>query len=100
MDLVRLGLGTRPLGARSARSDGHADRDLRAGRLRLGPDKSGYHNGFLIADPEEAWTLQTSNRRWAARRLQRDAVSNHISLTSDWEIGSRESEGFARAKGW
>jgi secernin len=27
-------------------------------------------------------------------------VSNHFSLTTDWEIGSRDLEGFARAQGW
>ena len=100
MDLVRLGL-ERGRSAREALEvmatliESHGQ-----GGAALGPDKSGYHNGFLIADPEEAWTLQTSNRRWAARRLRRDAVSNHISLTSDWEIGSRDLEGFARARGW
>src|SRR5690606_5577920 len=37
---------------------------------------------------------------WAARRVRRDAISNHISLGSDWEIGSRDLESHARASGW
>ena len=101
MDLVRLGLERGRTRARGARGDGDADRDARAGRAGASaPDGSGYHNGFLIADPDEAWLLQTSNRHWAARRVQRDAISNHISLGSDWEIGSRDLESFARAPGW
>jgi dipeptidase len=100
MDLVRLGL-ERGRSAREALEvmatliESHGQ-----GGAAFGQGKSGYHNGFLIADPDEAWTLQTSNRRWAAKRLRRDAVSNHISLASDWEIGSRDLEGFARAQGW
>lgn len=100
MDLVRLGL-ERGRNAREALElmatllETHGQ-----GGAGFGPGEAGYHNGFLIADPEEAWVLQTSNRRWAARRVQRDAVSNHLSLGADWEIGSRDLESFARAIGW
>jgi len=100
MDLVRLGL-ERGRTARAAREiiatllETHGQ-----GGPAFGPDKAGYHNGFLIADPDEAWVLQTSNRRWAARRVRRDAISNHLSLGSEWEIGSRDLESFARAMGW
>ena len=100
MDLVRLGLERGRTAREALEVMATLIESYGQGGSALGPDKSGYHNGFLIADPEEAWTLQTSNRRWAARRLQRDAVSNHLSLTSDWEIGSRDLEGFARAQGW
>lgn len=100
MDLVRLGL-ERGRSAREALElmatllEAHGQ-----GGPALGPGEAGYHNGFLIADPDEAWVLQTSNRRWAARRVRRDAISNHLTLGSDWEIGSRDLESFARAAGW
>ncbi len=100
MDLVRLGL-ERGRTAREAL-------EVMAGLLEthgqggpaFAPGGGGYHNGFLLADPNEAWVLQTSNRRWAARRVRLDAISNHISLRSDWEIGSKDLESFARAQGW
>ena len=44
--------------------------------------------------------LQTSGRHWAARRVKLDGISNHISLGTDWEIGSRDLDSFARASGW
>jgi secernin len=100
MDLVRLGLER----GRTAREALEVMATLiethGQGGAAFGPGEPGYHNGFLIADPDEAWVLQTSNRRWAARRVRRDAISNHISLGSDWEIGSRDLEPFARAQGW
>jgi dipeptidase len=99
MDLVRLGL-ERGRSAREALEviatliEAHGQ-----GGSAFGPDKAGYHNGFLNADPDEAWILQTSNRRWAARHVRRDGISNHISLGTDWEIGSRDLEAFARTQG-
>ena len=100
MDLVRLGLER----GRTAREALEVIATLiethGQGGAALAPDGSGYHNGFLLADPDEAWVLQTSGRHWAARRVRIDAISNHISLGADWEIGSRDLDSFARAAGW
>lgn len=100
MDLVRLGLER----GRTARETLEVIAGLLEshgqGGAALAPDGAGYHNAFLLADPDEAWVMQTSGRRWAARRVGLDALSNHLSLGRDWEIGSRDLETFARAEGW
>ncbi len=76
MDLVRLGL-ERGRNAREALEliaaliETHGQ-----GGSAFAPEAAGYHNAFVLADPHEAWLLQTSNRRWAARRTRRDALSN------------------------
>jgi len=100
MDLVRLGLergrdAREALEVIAALIETHGQ-----GGAALAPDAAGYHNSFLLADPREAWLLETSNRRWAARRIRLGSASNHFSLGSDWEIGSRDLEAFARSEGW
>ncbi len=100
MDLVRLGLER----GRSAREALDVIAGLHEahgqGGAALAPGGAGYHNGFLLADPAEAWLLETSNRRWAAKRVSLEGASNHLFLGSDWEIGSRDLETFAREEGW
>lgn len=100
MDLVRLAL-ERAAGAREALEVISA---LLARHGQGGPAQApgghGYHNGFLIADPHEAWILETSNRRWAARRVTRDACSNQLDLGTNWDSASPDLEQFARAEGW
>jgi secernin len=100
MDLVRLGL-ERGRAAREALEviasllETHGQ-----GGPALAPDGAGYHNSFMIADPEEAWVLETSGRRWAARRVELEALTNHLTLGADWRIASRDLASFARREGW
>jgi len=100
MDLVRLALER----GRSARESLEVIATLLEthgqGGVASTPDGGGYHNGFLLADPDEAWILETSNRHWVARRASLDSCSNHITIADDWEISSRGFESFARSQGW
>ena len=99
MDLVRLAL-ERGRDAREALEiiatlvESHGQ-----GGSALGPGEAGYHNSFLIADAHHAWILETSGRRWAARRVLRGSLTNHLTLGADWEIGSRDLERHAREHG-
>jgi secernin len=100
MDLVRLGL-ERGRDAREALEviatliEQHGQ-----GGSGFGPGEAGYHNSFTLADPQQAWVMETSGRRWAARRVELASRSNHIALRADWSIGSRDLESFARLEGW
>lgn len=49
-----------------------------------------YDSSFLVADPAEAWVVETSDRTWAARRTVDDgvAISNRITLGADWTLAS------------
>ena len=63
------------------------------------PGAGGYHNSFVLADAGEAWHLEAVNRRWVARRVELESISNHMSIGSGWEIASRDFESFARDSG-
>lgn len=101
MDLVRLALEEAPSAAAAVRV-------LTTALERYGQGGSGfadkewpYHNSFLIADPTEAFVLETSDRQWAWRRVEGTAsLSNHLTLGTDWEKISPGAEATAVAAGW
>ena len=60
-----------------------------------------YHNGFLIADRESAWVLETAGKHWAAEKVQEvRSISNVISIGSHWDRASTDLISHAMAKGW
>ena len=61
-----------------------------------------YENAFLIADKDEAWVLETSGRRWAARRITTGtvALSNQLSIRNVWSRGSDDLVEYADSQGW
>ncbi len=101
MDLVRLGLerGDDALhalhvitGLLEAHGQGgicgYRDKDFR------------YDNSFIIADPENAWVLETAGRHWAARKVvDYAAISNCLTIGTDYDMTSAGIEDFAKSKG-
>ena len=105
MDLIRLAL-ERSQSARQA-VEVMGEFIERYGQFGSGvPTKShregGYDNSFIIADPHEAWILESVGKRWAARCNSQGyaSISNQPTIRDQWDRGSRDLQAFAVEQGW
>ena len=78
MDLVRLGLER----GKTAYEAMHVMIDLleqygQGGNCQHEGEwgKSTYHNSFMLADPREAWVLETAGKYWVAKRIRNGVYS-------------------------
>lgn len=89
MDLVRLGLerarsAEEALGVITSLLGEHGQ----AGVANREHDIS-YFSSFLIADPSDAYVLETSGSEWVAREVATGAaISNRVTIGTDWTSGS------------
>lgn len=101
MDLVRLGLER----GRSASESVEAITDVVTrfgqGRFAGNSEFSDYDNGLIVADPREAYIIETAGHEWAVKRVDRAiGISNVHSIVTDWTGLSPGAERTAIEKGW
>lgn len=59
-----------------------------------------YDNSFMIADAEQIWILETAGRHWVAKKVETlGAISNCLSIGTDYHLKSHGLEDFAKKKG-
>lgn len=105
MELLRLGLERGGTAAQAVDViTGLLERYGQWGAGTTGPDRAAaaYDNAYAIADPHDAYVLETTGRDWAVRRVDSGtaAISNEPTIRTDW---TRLSDGLAdRAEqnGW
>jgi len=104
MDLIRIGLergktAREALGAITSVLEKYGQ--FGSGSPTKGAERS-YENSFIIADPNEAWVLETAGRRWVAKRFTTGiySISNEASIRSDYDLASPDLAEYAVKKGW
>ena len=73
------------------------------GRLIDAFGQSGSPVAYCIADRDEAWLVETTNRQWVARRIPDDGfhvVANQYTIETEWDMASEGLVGYAVSQGW
>lgn len=61
-----------------------------------------YDNSYIVADPTEAYILETAGRRWVAKRIASGSasISNRLSIGTEYDLVSPDLIEHAVEKGW
>lgn len=61
----------------------------------------GYDNGYIIADAETAWMVETAGKHWVAKRVKDvGRISNAYSVGADYDLISAGAIEYATENGW
>jgi secernin len=61
-----------------------------------------YYSSFLIADPDDAWVLETAGSWYAAKHVTEssDSISNYLTIEDDYVLSSPGLAEYAVKQGW
>ena len=101
MELIRLGLERAETAAEAVTVMTELITKYGQGKFSNDQGVRTYDNGYIIADPTEAYILQTAGHEWAVKQVQGAVgISNVYSLEEDWNRLSPNGVDEAIAQGW
>ena len=89
MDLVRLGLERARTAAEAVEVMTGLLEQCGQGGIADATHAEAYDSSFLVADPTSAFVLETAGRDWVAAPFAAAAISNRITLGTEWTQASR-----------
>jgi len=101
MEILRLGLERSRTAAEAVTVMTALISEFGQGKFANNASVRTYDNGYLIADPHEAYVLETAGHEWAVKRVQTTlGISNVYSVETDWQQLSPGAEQFAIDQTW
>jgi secernin len=71
------------------------------GKFDNEPGVGTYDNGYIVADPTEAYVIETAAHEWVVKRVQSTiGISNIYSIETDYESISDSAVELAKGNGW
>ena len=101
MELVRLGLERGRSASEAVEVMVSLISKFGQGQFRNGDGVRTYDNGYIVADPHEAYVIETAGHEWAVKRVESAlGISNIHSIGTDWDRLSPLAESHAKENGW
>jgi len=64
-------------------------------------DNLKYHNSYIIADYSNAYILETAERKWVAKKIEKSSsISNCLTIETDFNISSVDLKKYAVKRGY
>jgi secernin len=101
MELIRLGLERGRTAAEAIEVMTSLIERYGQGKFKNDAGARTYDNGYIVADPREAYVLETAGHEWAVKRVSGAiGISNTRSLFDNYDRVSATAEPRAREQGW
>jgi secernin len=101
MDLIRLALERAATAREAVDVIAHLLTEYGQGGIGGFKHKDAYHNSFIIADPHDAWVLETVGLHWVAKQVRGVyTISNGLTIGSEWDLASPGLVDYAVQRGW